>query len=319
MAKIIVLTPVKNEKWILDRFLSVTSKFADVIIVADQSSTDGSLDVYNKYEKVHLIKNEQQEYDEASRQLLLLETARKLFPDEKRILLALDSDEIMAADAMDKRGWQTMLEAEPGTILYFEKPDLYQTPFNVLRYEFLWPIGYVDDGVEHKPSRLHSIRIPRPDYAAKLYLNEIKVMHYALTRMDGQDAKMMLYSMLENIHQTKSTLVRRYTYRVGFNYAGKNIVQATPQTWFERWEQEGIDMKSISSVSRFWQNDEALSLFAKHGYKKFWYDNIWNYNWEQLAKPLNQSIKRPPAYIAVTMKLADKVYVWLRRLKSSFR
>jgi len=35
--RIVVVTPVRNEAWILERFLSVTSRFADHIIIADQA------------------------------------------------------------------------------------------------------------------------------------------------------------------------------------------------------------------------------------------------------------------------------------------
>ena len=47
---LVVLTPVKNEAWILERFLRVCNDFADAIIIADQSSTDGSRDVIARYE-----------------------------------------------------------------------------------------------------------------------------------------------------------------------------------------------------------------------------------------------------------------------------
>ena len=46
LPKIIVVTPIKNEDWILDRFLSVTSQFADLIIIADQNSTDKSMSYF---------------------------------------------------------------------------------------------------------------------------------------------------------------------------------------------------------------------------------------------------------------------------------
>ena len=86
--KIIVVTPVKNEDWILDRFLSVTSQFADLIIIADQNSTDKSIEICQRYPKVKLIQNNSEQYDEASRQILLLQTARELVPEHK-IILAL--------------------------------------------------------------------------------------------------------------------------------------------------------------------------------------------------------------------------------------
>jgi glycosyltransferase involved in cell wall biosynthesis len=45
---IICLTPVKNEAWLLDRFLQATSLWADFIIIADQMSTDGSQEIAKK-------------------------------------------------------------------------------------------------------------------------------------------------------------------------------------------------------------------------------------------------------------------------------
>src|SRR4051812_20136261 len=110
--KIVVITPVKNEAWILNRFLQVTSQFADRIIIADQNSTDESVSICQRYLKVTLVRNEFDEYDEASRQRLLIQMARELVPEPK-ILLALDADEILAANATTTSGWQDMLKAAP--------------------------------------------------------------------------------------------------------------------------------------------------------------------------------------------------------------
>ncbi|MFM6272006.1 MAG: glycosyltransferase family 2 protein, partial [Dolichospermum sp.] len=209
--KIVVVTPIKNEDWILDRFLSVTSQFADLIIIADQNSTDGSRDICQKYPKVKLIENKSDQYDEASRQILLLQTARELIPEHK-IILALDADEILAANAIHTIGWQTMLQASPGTVLCFEKPDLYLTPDKCIRYDQPWPLGYVDDGVEHQPKKVHSIRIPQPKYATYLYFYDVKILHYGLTRPQAQASKMRFYSVVEKILKTKNLLIRRKAY-----------------------------------------------------------------------------------------------------------
>ncbi len=42
---LICLTPIKNEAWILDRFLKCASLWADYIIIADQQSTDSSIEI----------------------------------------------------------------------------------------------------------------------------------------------------------------------------------------------------------------------------------------------------------------------------------
>src|SRR5262249_7273713 len=154
------------------------SRVADLIVIADQGSTDSSRDLCRSFPKVHLLDNPSSQYDEAHRQLLLLAAARELVPGEK-VILALDADEIVAADSPASSGWQVMLAAAPGTVLCFEKPDLWQGADRCLRYETPWPLGYVDDGAEHRAQRLHSIRIPTPEGAPRLHVQDVKVLHYA--------------------------------------------------------------------------------------------------------------------------------------------
>src|SRR5437667_3161139 len=93
---IICLTPVKNEAWILDRFLQCASLWADHIIVADQCSEDESREIVGRHPKVILIENPSPVYDEGARQKLLLEAARRI--PGKRLLIALDADEMLTAN-----------------------------------------------------------------------------------------------------------------------------------------------------------------------------------------------------------------------------
>lgn len=56
--KIIVITCVKDESWMLQRFLATCSQFADHIIISDESTgIDNSLEIYNKFPKVILHHN----------------------------------------------------------------------------------------------------------------------------------------------------------------------------------------------------------------------------------------------------------------------
>ena len=77
--RIIVLVPVRNEAWILRTFLDCASLWADHIIVADQSSTDGSAEIAAGFPKVTVIENPSLVYSEVERQRLLIEAARR-FP-----------------------------------------------------------------------------------------------------------------------------------------------------------------------------------------------------------------------------------------------
>jgi glycosyltransferase involved in cell wall biosynthesis len=276
---LVVLTPVKNEAWILDRFLAVTSRVADLIVVADQGSTDGSREICRGFPKVHLLDNPSPEYDEAQRQLLLLRTARELVPGEK-VLLALDADELIAADAPGSPGWQAMLEAAPGTVLCFEKPDLWKGPDLCLRYETPWPLGYVDDGAEHSAQRLHSIRIPMPEGAPRLHVQDVKILHYALTRLDHQAAKARFYSMQENLHGMSPLVRRRALYSRRRDWGSYGRLEPALWEWFAGWEDNGIDLHSIPRKEFYWQDFEVLRLFSRHGVRRFWLEDIWSFDWE---------------------------------------
>src|SRR5579872_3256170 len=90
---IICLTPVRNEAWILERFLQCASLWADHIVVADQCSDDDSCEIALRHPKVTLIRNPSPAYDEGARQRLLIDAARRLPAEGRRMLIAIDADE----------------------------------------------------------------------------------------------------------------------------------------------------------------------------------------------------------------------------------
>jgi len=314
-AKIIVLTPVKNEEWILEQFLSVTSQFADLIIVADQGSTDDSRSICSKFSKVHLISNESESYDEAGRQQLLIETARQLV-DGQRIFLALDADELLAADSLNSPGWQAMLVAEPGTVLVFEKPNLYMSSEMCLRYPVDFPGGYVDDGYEHSPKKVHSIRIPTPKHAPRLSLPDVKFLHYALLRPQAQAAKMRMYSVVENILGTKTLFERRRYYDSKANYELAGKLEQTNRERFAEWEKRGIDVRTIKDQGVYWQDHETAKHLREHGARKFWFDDIWTVDWNALSHGSeHQTISPPPPIVRHTTDLTFRLLFLAAALK----
>jgi len=319
--KIVVITPIKNEAWILDRFLAVMSQFADHIIIADQNSTDESVAICKNYPKVTLIANNAKEYNEAERQLLLIQTARDLVPEHK-IILALDADEMLAANATQTPGWQTMLEAKPGTVLFIEKVSICGDTNQCIRY-YPFPLGYVDDGSEHKPSKIHSVRVPMPEYASKLILHDVKILHYLLMRPEAQSSKVRFYSMVENTLGKGNSFSRRITYNPKKDYTKEGSVETSNSAWFDAWEAIGIDMKSITTSHYYWYDFEVLSYFQKYGYYHFWLEDIWNFDWEacrQYAKSKNISpipespISPPPKILGQMMDGLGYLYTRFRKV-----
>lgn len=84
---IIVITPVRNEAWVLDAYLTCTSSWADYIILADQHSTDGSREIATKYEKVILVDNDLPEMNQAAARLLVRQESQ----DNRGLFLQLQN------------------------------------------------------------------------------------------------------------------------------------------------------------------------------------------------------------------------------------
>ncbi len=291
---LVVLTPVRNEAWILERFLGVTSKFADLILVLDQNSTDGSREICRRNEKVVVIEAESSDYDEGKRQIRLIEEARSRVTSA-RILLALDADEMLAGDAMSHAGWNTLFEAPPGTVLCFEKVDLVRSTTRCIRRPADFAMGFVDDGSAHRPLCIHSTRVPTPDHAVHLEISDVKFLHYGLTRPATQRAKQRFYTIVEKANGLQPIWRRWSNYAratCAFEKLYDPFTEPSDSVWFERWEAEGIDMHSIQRTDIDEQDLWSLDLLLKHGAGKFYWDDVWDADWTAVQREL---IRREPA------------------------
>ena len=321
--RVVVVTPVRNEAWILDRFLAVASRFAEQIIVADQRSTDDSRAICARYPKCTVVDNPTDEFNEGARQLLLIRQARALVPPP-RIILALDADEILAANAVQAPGWRTMLDAPPGTIVCVERVDLYGTPDRSMRHDRLTPLGYVDDGVEHTPRDMHSVRVPIPGYAQRLLLPDVTVLHYAALRPRALASKLRWYIVLENARGTCPWVFkRRLRYAMHVDFTGAARIESSAEEWFRGWEAVGIDMRTVVDDVYHWYDVDVLRFFREYGTRKFWLDDIWDFDWEacrQDAKRRNlfgipDAVHPPPRALVEVMRGLS----WLHRAQRRLR
>ena len=116
--KVICLTPVRNEEWIIDKFLRATSIWADLIIVADNGSTDKTAEIASKFSKVIIVDNSNvKDYHEKNMRAPLFDEARKI--PGKKLLIAADADEFLTPNFNDPE-WKMMLEAPVGTRFIFK-------------------------------------------------------------------------------------------------------------------------------------------------------------------------------------------------------
>lgn len=272
--KIICLTPVRNESWVLERFLKAASLWADYIIVADQQSTDGSREIAQSFSKVRLIENNSVTFNEVDRQKMLIRAAREI--EGPRLLITLDADELFSPELFTTNTWNQVLNSEPGTIFKFQWASFLPGHKRFwLGYHFPW--GYMDDGAAHSDSRyMHSSRIPLPEGHPTVEINDIKVIHYQYSDPDRNRSKQRWYQCLELENPTLANnaigLYRKYHQS---EQLSEDRIFDIPDFWIDYYQNKGIDILQVQKDEHYWYDEEVVKLFEKHGVKHYRKLDIW--------------------------------------------
>lgn len=278
---LICLTPVRNEAWILDRFLQCASTWADHIIIADQQSDDRSREIAAVYPKVRLVENPDPGWDEKTRQELLIAEARKI--PGPRILIALDADEMFSANFATSPEWPSLLAASPGTSLWLERADLYPAHESIAVYHSPWLFGYVDDGRPHEGRFIHGPRVPYDLHGLQLHLADIKVLHYQYTDWARMKSKHRRYEVVETLKDPRRSAIS--IYRQYHHMDPPNPWKMpVPRAWIEGYELQGIDMVSTKIDGHYGTDRQVLQEMEKHGPRRFARQAIWDVDWTELAR-----------------------------------
>ena len=277
---IICLTPVKNEAWILDRFLKAASLWADYIIVADQYSTDGSKDICKKYAKVIWIENNSVAFNEPGRQKLLIDAARKI--EGPRLLIALDADEMLSPN-FDSPEWGTMLYASPGTIFVFERANL-NPDLVTMWVEKDLVFGYMDDGAEHTGAIIHSMRFPISKKGDVFHLHSIKVLHFQYLETQRLRSKHAWYQCFERVQFPEKSNVKIFRiYNHYLNSVGRAVCEI-PKEWFTLFVEQQVDITSVVVEQMLWWDTQVLDYMNQYGIRYFARLNIWTIGWPSIAE-----------------------------------
>ncbi|MHC4092387.1 MAG: glycosyltransferase family 2 protein [Planctomycetota bacterium] len=285
--QVICLIPVKNERWILDRFLRCASVWADRIIVADQGSDDGSDEIAQRYPKVTLVRNTTPHNDEGGRQRLLIDHARRV--PGPRLLIALDADEALTANALGSAEWESVLAARPGTVIYIKwanlKPDLrtYWAPIHSS------PWGFMDDGSPHTGRRIHSPRVPTPAGAPEIRLRKIRVLHYQYTDWSRMESKHRWYQCWERLNHGKRNPIEIYREYHHMDAIPDSDLHPVPEAWTKAYQDAGIDMHTVEFENSYYWDRIVLEWFREHGTATFQREAIWDVDWRDLADRLGAS------------------------------
>ncbi len=287
--KVIVITCAKDEAGMLDRFLTTCSTFADHIIVSDESTgLDDSLQIYKKYPKTIVHHNNGPSVKFDIRRRFVFEEARKIVCD-KRIIIAIDVDEVISANILESPEWQTVLDAEPGTLIHLQWVTLWKTPrYYRLGYEPLYNFYnrsiWIDDGKSEIPevgiNGMHMVYTPE-NARTHIYLTDIVCLHYQFCNWPRMEAKHRFYRAHEkaNIQRLSDLGIWRM---YGYMNSRRIEYAASPDAWFNGWEKMGVDMTSLTTSDFFFYDLDTLLLLQKHGPETFVNQDIWSCDWETI-------------------------------------
>lgn len=312
---VLCLTPVKNEIWILHRFLKCASLWADHIIIADQSSDDGSREIALSYPKVTLVDNPSPTFNDQEQIRIALEAARR-FP-EPRLLIVLGADEMFTANILDSPEWNTVLQAPAGAVIQSQLPivlpDLcsYWIPGG----EYAW--GFMDDGSEYIGKEIHSARVPIPAQAPKITLRDIKLMHYVGVDSERWNSKHRWYQCWERLNQPQRRAIDIYRQYHRIYDIPPHEIKPIPKEWLAGYEQRGIDMTSVYREGVLRWDKEVLEFLIKYGPAKFKRLAIWDLDWTALHQKIYSNA--PPVDLRDPRTRFDKyVHLWLRKTQSYY-
>jgi hypothetical protein len=314
--RVICLTPVLNEAWILERFLKCASLWADHIIIADQQSTDGSREIAKSFPKVTMLDNPAQKFNEPERQQMLIAEARKI--PGPRLLLALDADEFLTSTFLTSPEWQMILHAPAGTSISFQWPMVRKdgTEFNQFLLLKEVTVGFVDDGTEHQGNVIHSTRVPKSPGGRTLHLKDIGLMHYCMMDHDRFDSRLRWYQCWELLNATKRPFELYRFYHTDL-FVPPNMITPVPPEWIQGYEQGGIDMTTVKGQGIYRWDKEVMQFFDEHGTEKFKRLAIWDTDWSRLYAELYPD--KPRKRFSDPRSRFDKLVLhWLRATQRNY-
>lgn len=287
--KIIVVMPVKNEEWILEKSLKAASLFADYVIVADQNSTDRTLDICSKFEKVKVIKNKARFHSSNVRKLLL-DAARQI--EGQNAIFSFDADEIPTAHFLQEDFRQKIRNLPSGSVIEMQWVNLWRSSKQYRSDSSVWSnsfkaFGFIDDRKsDYKNLNVindHTSRVPTAVLNRVQRFEFPKVMHFQFTSWERMLSKQAYYRVLEYLQRPKGFLTAvKINARYFPSQDERGIkLKEVPEDWILEYKQKEIDLQNFPKENLHWFDMEVLKFFEKYGTDYFKWLGVWGVDWEQ--------------------------------------
>jgi glycosyltransferase involved in cell wall biosynthesis len=205
--KLVAMLRIKNQIITISECLSRLSDLVDEIVIVDNGSTDGTLEVYGDFKKVVVVKKTKG-FDEGRDKVFALELAKERKPDW---IIWIDGDEIIEE-------WVSRKDLD----MYMEQNDLYLIKFRMFNF---WKSKetYRIDGkwfsYTAAPQRMMWRNVPEAYFdnlpfhnggirgvSGKHILSEIRIKHFGYINDDQIITKNRTYKSLEQDKQAFKTM-----------------------------------------------------------------------------------------------------------------
>ena len=280
---IVVVTPVRNEAWVLDAFLTCTSSWADYIILADQHSDDGTREIASKYEKVILIDNDLSEMNQAAARELMFREVDKI--DGDKIVFALDADEFLSEGFDKTEGWQRIMQSEPNEIFCFKWLNLYgdfshtvpDEGFMEWACHFASTVSIAQEYHDREIRAVHEMRIPclPTTRASYILIEDIQFVHLARLNLARQNNKEVFYQV-SSVAKLQERMSAVGLFR--FYNPPRPVTRELKDDIVLYVANDGSDARNLVKMGDIGQYyiDEMVRIFQRDGYKKYLKIDIWD-------------------------------------------
>lgn len=310
--KTILLIPVKNESWIIENTLQNMSPYFDLIIVADQNSTDSTIEICNKFNNVKIINNPYQGHSNKVR-WLLLDEARKY--GASNLIVCLDADELISPSAIkEMKNMVENGEAKPGDFFKFKWIQLWKNVFQY-RNDGAWKnsfknAAFIDNlGInEYRKDFIindHTSRIPDTNPGNEINIS-LPILHLHFVAWRRNQIKQAWYRCCELIDGKRNAKRINNTYRVTL-MPEKLKTFNVPEEWYSNLKLP----ENISELSSPWHLEEINKFFEKYNIEFFEELQIWHipelenqFLKEVERKPISKTF---PAWLSFLNEIKNKI------------
>lgn len=275
--KTIVLIPVKNEDWILENTLQNITPHVDTVIIADQNSTDSSLEICKKFSNVIIIKNPYEGHSNKVR-WILLEEARKF--GDNNLIICIDADEIISPKGiLEMKNKISDEKLVPGDVFKLKWIQLFGST-TTYRNDGAWKnseknIAFIDNkGINeyHKGFIIndHTSRIPDTNINKEIKIS-YPLLHFHFLPQKRTQLKQAWYRCCELIDGKRNAKRINNTYRV-------TLTPEKIKTFIleKKWYEGLILPTNLENKTSNWHLKEIKDFFEKYGILFFEDLQIWH-------------------------------------------